>query len=237
MSIFTFTRVSVACLVMLLAAHTARAQQALPSANPAMTYTDDDGMTVEETSYDGSAPFEATFEARPQDVGDYTPLYEWRFTRQGESKPFLVRYDEDTQYKFVQSGSFTVELLVSFVLAGDTLTYEMDEPFSITISELKLEVPNAFTPNGDGINDVFKVKDGYKSIVSFKAQVFSRWGKKLYEWNDPAGGWDGRSGGHDMPDGGYYLHIEARGADGRKYQIKKVINLLRGFLENGGTTP
>ena len=148
-----------------------------------------------------------------------------------------MRYDEDTQYKFVQSGSFTVELLVSFVLAGDTLTYEMDEPFSITISESKLEVPNAFTPNGDGINDVFKVKDGYKSIVSFKAQVFSRWCKKLYEWNDPAGGWDGRSGGHDMPDGGYYLHIEARGADGRKYQIKKVINLLRGFLENGGTTP
>ena len=224
-------------IIFILIAFVAFISLSAQTAEPTMTIVTSDGTESEETAYEGSAPLKAYFKANPQDVGDYTPLYEWRFTRQGESKPFLVRYDEDTHYKFVQSGSFTVELLVSFVLAGDTLTYEMDEPFSITISESKLEVPNAFTPNGDGINDVFKVKDGYKSIVSFKAQVFSRWGKKLYEWNDPAGGWDGRSGGHDMPDGGYYLHIEARGADGRKYQIKKVINLLRGFLENGGTTP
>lgn len=97
-------------------------------------------------------------------------------------------------------------------------------------------MPNAFTPNGDGVNDVFRVKDGYQSIVQFHAAVFDRWGKKLYEWSDPAGGWDGRSGGHDVPDGAYYLNLQARGADGRKYNIKKVINLLRGYLENGSQT-
>ena len=73
----------------------------------------------------------------------------------------------------------------------------------------------------------------------FRAIVFSRWGKKLYEWNDPAGGWDGRSGGSDVPDGAYYLNIEARGADGKNYHIKKTINLLRGYTEDrgGGTNP
>lgn len=193
----------------------------LPTANPVMTYTDDDGQEVSETQYDGSAPFKATFKACPEHTGNYTPLYEWRFTRSGETTPFLVRYDQDTEYEFLQSGTFSVELRVSFVQGTDTIAYEMDESFSIAISESKLEVPNAFTPNGDGVNDVFRVKEGYKSIVSFKAMVFDRWGKKLYEWTDPAGGWDGRSAGHAVPDGGYYLNIQARGADGKHYNIKR----------------
>ncbi len=208
----------------------------LPTANPVMTYTDDDGQEVSETQYDGSAPFKATFKACPEHTGNYTPLYEWRFTRSGETAPFLVRYDQDTEHEFLQSGTFSVELRVSFVQGTDTIAYEMDEPFSVAISESKLEVPNAFTPNGDGVNDVFRVKEGYKSIVSFKAMVFDRWGKKLYEWTDPAGGWDGRSAGHAVPDGGYYLNIQARGADGKHYNIKKVINVLRGYTESGTTT-
>lgn len=207
--------------------------QDLPTANPVMVYTDDDGNEVEETQYDGSAPFVATFKSQVENVGNYTPLYEWRFTRQGEAEPFLKRFEADTEYTFNQSGSYSISLLVSFVAGTDTLTYETDQPFEVTISESKLEVPNAFTPNGDGINDVLRVKDGYQSIVQFRARVFDRWGKLLYEWNDPAGGWDGRSGGHDVPDGGYYLNIEARGADGRRYHIKKVVTLLRGYSENG----
>ena len=119
----------------------------LPTANPVMTYTDDDGQEVSETQYDGSAPFKATFKACPEHTGNYSPLYEWRFTRSGETAPFLVRYDQDTEYEFLQSGTFSIELRVSFVQGTDTIAYEMDEPFSIAISESKLEVPNAFTPN------------------------------------------------------------------------------------------
>lgn len=212
------------------------AQESIPSANPTMTYVDEDGMEVEDTQYDGSAPFSATFKAQPENIGSYTPLYEWRFTKSGEESPFLVRYDEDTEYTFNESGSYSIELYISFVIGTDTIAYEMDEPFSVTISESKLEVPNAFTPNGDGVNDVFRVKEGYQSIVSFKAQIFSRWGKLLFEWNDPSEGWDGCSGGNNVPDGAYYLRIEARGADGRNYHIKKVINLLRGYTEGSSTS-
>ncbi len=206
----------------------------LPSVMPAMVYTGEDGTETEESAYDGDAPFTATFKAQPSDVGDYTGIYEWQFTRQGESTPFLRRYEEDTQYTFNESGTYSVVLLATFVLGTDTLQYDQSdggEAFTVTISESKLEVPNAFTPNGDGVNDVFRVKEGYKSIISFKARVFDRWGKKLYEWDNPAGGWDGKGPGGNAPDGAYYLNIEAKGADGKKYNIKKVINLLRGYTE------
>ncbi len=201
-----------------------------------MSIVAEDGTETEETAYDGSAPMEAIFRANPQEVGVYTPYYEWRFLRQGEAEPFLIRYEEETRYTFAQSGAFNVELYISFVNGTDTLEYVIDEPFNITISESKLELPNAFTPNGDGVNDVFRVKEGYQSIVSFEAAVFNRWGKKLYEWRELDGGWDGKSGGSDVPDGAYYLVVKARGADGHNYNIKKVINILRGYTEDTGGT-
>ena len=210
------------------------AQNAYPSAMPTMTITAADGQESEETEYEGSAPINAVFCARPENVGSYTPYYEWRFFRQGEEKPFLTRYEEETTYVFKESGAFLIELYISFVEGTDTIEYEMDSPFMINISESKLEVPNAFTPNGDGVNDVFKVKEGYQSIVSFEASVFNRWGKKLYSWKDLEGGWDGKSGGSNVPDGAYYLVIKAKGADGRNYDIKKTINLLRGYTEAAG---
>ncbi len=210
------------------------AQNAYPSAMPTMTITAADGQESEETEYEGSAPINAVFCAHPENVGSYTPYYEWRFFRQGEEKPFLTRYEEETTYVFKESGAFLIELYISFVEGTDTIEYEMDSPFMINISESKLEVPNAFTPNGDGVNDVFKVKEGYQSIVSFEATVFNRWGKKLYSWKDLDGGWDGKSGGSNVPDGAYYLVIKAKGADGRNYDIKKAINLLRGYTEAAG---
>ena len=206
-----------------------------PSVSPAMVYIDEDGQEDEDAeSFSGGAPFAARFEARPDNLGRYEALYEWRFLEDGSDTPFLTRFEENTEYKFLKSGTSYVSLLVSFVADGDTLEYEMENPFVINIAESKLEVPNAFTPNGDGINDVFKVKEGFESIVEFHAAVFSRSGKKLYEWTDPADGWDGTvngKGGHEAPDGAYYLVIKARGADGLKYNYKKTINLLRGYKE------
>lgn len=214
----------------------ALAQTGTPDADPTMTITTDDGEE-EETSYTGSAPVYATFQANPTDVGDYTPYYEWRFYTSGnEDNPSIVRYDENTDYTFTTSGTMYIELLITFVNGQDTIEFEMDEPFQVTVSESVLEFPNVFTPNGDGINDIFCAKDGYQSIVSFQAVIFNRWGKKLYEWNDPSGGWDGTYNGKNVPAGAYYFVLRAQGADGVRYDQKKTINLLRGYSESTTTT-
>lgn len=228
----------VVLLATALAGLSARGQTPPPGADPVMVVTNADGSQSEETSFDGSAPLRARFEARPKNVGALTARYEWQFSKEGESRSFLLRYDENTDYTFAQSGVFTVRLLISFVDAtGSTSLYEMDTPFRIAIAESKLEVPNAFTPNGDGVNDVFRVKEGYRSIVEFRAIVVNRGGKKVAEWSDPADGWDGRDSGGDAPDGAYYLLLRARGADGKRYEVKKVINLLRRHLDSTAPTP
>jgi gliding motility-associated-like protein len=54
----------------------------------------------------------------------------------------------------------------------------------------KLYVPNAFTPNGDGLNDVFKASYG-ENITKFKMEIYNRWGQKVFESNDMTKGWDG----------------------------------------------
>ncbi len=208
-----------------------------PFINPTAVFTNEDGEEEEGTSYSGSAPVEVQFYANAEDTEGWTEYYEWRFTYEGESDPYLIRYEENTSYTFTTSGSTRVVLYARFTRDGTTVDYDEDywateTPLIISISESKIDFPNAFSPNNDGINDIYKAKEGYRSIVEFKATIYNRYGQKLYEWIDPAGGWDGTYHGKNVAQGTYYVHVSARGADGRKYNIKRDVNLLRGYSED-----
>lgn len=101
---------------------------------------------------------------------------------------------------------------------------------STVVLTSNLIVPNAFSPNHDGINDVFKVKS-QQNIVEFHAYIFNRWGQKLYEWTNINEGWDGTYRGNDVKQGTYFVLVKAKGADGQTYNIRKDVNLLRGYSE------
>lgn len=205
-----------------------QAQETYPSVSPTATYTDDDGNITETFGdFEGQAPLSVTFRANPTNMDGYSPVYEWHFRTEGESKDFMVRYEEDTEYTFSTSGTTRVTLIVSL---NDSL--ELDSiVFRVTVSESKLSFPNAFSPNGDGINDIYKAKD-YQSLVEFHAYIFNRWGQKLFEWTNPDDGWDGTYNGKDVKEGVYFVLVKAKGADGRNYNIRKDVNLLRGYIEN-----
>ena len=210
----------------------------VPTIDPQATFTTDEGEETG-TSYSVSAPLTVVFHANAENVGMYTPHYEWRFTKEGETQPYLVRYEEETEYTFTEAGSHRIVLYATFINGTDTVAYTKDywqdaQPITIQISESKLEMPNAFSPNGDGINDIYRAKNNYQSIVEFDAYIFNRWGQKIYEWHDPAGGWDGKFNGKDVKQGVYFVLVKAKGADGRKYNIKKDVNLLRGYTESNG---
>ena len=101
---------------------------------------------------------------------------------------------------------------------------------STVVLTSQLIMPNAFSPNHDQINDIYKVKE-YQNIVEFRATIFNRWGQKLYEWTKIDEGWDGTYRGKDVKQGTYFVLVKARGADGKTYNIRKDVNLLRGYTE------
>ena len=120
-------------------------------------------------------------------------------------------------------------LFASLSVSAQTDTAATDSLTS-TGDESKLVMPNTFTPNGDGHNDIYKAKE-YRNLSEFRAYIFNRWGQKLYEWTDPDEGWDGTSGGNPVKDGVYFVLVKAKGIDGKVYNIRKDVNLLRGHRD------
>ena len=57
----------------------------------------------------------------------------------------------------------------------------------------------------------------------------------MFDWTNPADGWDGTYKGHQVKDGVYFVLVKAKGADGIKYNIKRDVNLLRGYTESSTT--
>jgi gliding motility-associated-like protein len=86
-------------------------------------------------------------------------------------------------------------------------------------------IPNSFTPNGDGLNDVLKVY-GYK-IRELKMVVFNQWGEKLFETSDQSRGWDGMYKGKVQPSGVYMYVCRLILTDGTTVDKKGAINLIR----------
>ncbi len=213
------------------------AQNVYPTANPAASYTTSDGEELDDASEPQSAPLAGHFTSNVADLGEYTARYEWKVFREGEEDtPIIDRFDENLEYTFTESGTFYVQLYVTFSHGNDTIQYPAEgeaQPFVVSISESVLEMPNAFSPNGDGYNDIYKAKEGYQSIVSFKAVIFNRWGQKLYSWDNIEGGWDGKFHGKTVPDGVYFVVVNARGADGREYKIRRDVNVLTGYSGTG----
>lgn len=210
--------------------------QTTPSTSPSATYTDADGETEEGESFSGSAPIQVRLSMNPADNEGWTAHYEWRFYHGNETTAYMARYEEDTECAFTETGTHRIVAYARFTRGDETVEYTNEEnPFSVEVSESQLSMPNAFSPNGDGINDIYKAKSGYRSIVEFHATIFNRWGKKLYEWNDPAEGWDGTYQGKDVKQGVYFVLVKAKGADGKEYVIKRDVNLLRGYTEDTGT--
>jgi gliding motility-associated-like protein len=63
-------------------------------------------------------------------------------------------------------------------------------------------MPNAFSPNGDGLNDIFRAKV-QDAVTEFRLAVYGRWGQLVFETNNPNMGWDGAQKGMGLPAGSY----------------------------------
>ncbi len=93
-------------------------------------------------------------------------------------------------------------------------------------SDCTAYVPGAFTPNGDGLNDLFKPKF-YCVIPKFHLSIYNRWGKIIFESSDLNKAWDGMYAGNKLPTGAYVYFINYTTSPGITKMAKGVIALIR----------
>jgi gliding motility-associated-like protein len=145
--------------------------------------------------------------------------YKWDF---GDGDTLITR-KKDTllEYTYLRTGIYRV-CLSAYNNQGcvDDTCMEVQ-----TIIVPDVDVPNAFTPNGDGINDFVRVR-GF-GIVKMNWQIYNRWGVKVFESSSVNNGWDGKYKGTLQPQEVYNYVLSVEFSDGTKYQKKGDITLLR----------
>lgn len=170
---------------------------------------------------DGEAPLVVTF----TDKSIRASTYRWEF---GDGKDSISLVNDPEPHTYYIPGSYSVKLTVESVLhCIDSLRYN-----SIVVDPSELNIPNVFTPNGDGFNDNFMVES--KSLRNISVEVFSRSGMKVYSFFGEGEtlrnwqGWDGNVNGSSTKAsaGVYFYIIKALGWDDVSYSGKE----YRGFV-------
>lgn len=157
--------------------------------------------------------FEADFQMNPDEpkfIGEKVSMtntsdagalnYVWDFG--GRETSFL----ENPTFTISDTGTYQVSLTATWE-NGCSNTFIRE--FQI-VPCIEARFPNAFTPNGDGRNEVFKGIVLGVALDDFRLSIYDRWGKLIFETNDPDEGWNGkyRNSGADLPPGVYMYKVD-----------------------------
>lgn len=153
-------------------------------------------------------------------VGQYE-FYTWQYSNYDASgnpqdSAFVLVDDAlDSLAIFIgPSGNFQAGLT-----QGDMDIYVIDQcgaegTFNVSVIACDTEIPNVFSPNGDSMNDFFRIP-GIEGFPNSKLEIYNRWGNVIYQSNDYGGGWDGRINNEPVADGTYYYIL--RRSDGENF--------------------
>jgi gliding motility-associated-like protein len=171
----------------------------------------------------GQAPLSVTF----FDKSVRASKYLWEFGDKNDTT--RSRVSNPDPHVYYRPGEYSVKLTVeSDKHCIDSMRLET----KITVDKSEANIPNVFSPNGDGINDYFVLES--KSLMFLSVEIFSRSGQKVYSYFGPDDGlndwkgWDGNvnSSSVKATPGVYYYIIKAKGWDNVDYDSKE----YRGFV-------
>jgi gliding motility-associated-like protein len=164
----------------------------------------------------------------------FTPYLGWtagveryELYRSLDGSPNYVLYDQfaaptQANYDNGQDGYSHKYRIKAYELGGSHISWSNDLELNF---EPLLFIPNAFTPDANGRNDQFVPVSG--GLKTYRMRIYSRWGEKLWEGEDPLQGWDGSYKGQAQPEGVYVWVVDYSDFRGRTYQTKGTLHLLR----------
>lgn len=140
----------------------------------------------------------------------------WNFDRGETSR------EKNPTFNFRDTGTYRIILTVS---NNDDCFAHYDTVITI-VPDIEVFIPNAFSPNKDILNSVFRIEGSY-FYREFEMRIFDRWGQQLFYTKDPEKGWDGRFNDKIMPEGVYIYHIRMIGTDTKVRNYKGNLHLFR----------
>ena len=128
-------------------------------------------------------------------------------------------------YTFPDTGMYQVMQIVTHPSGClDTLLKTID-----VRPEVRYYLPNAFTPNNDGSNDIYVGNGVMEGASNFNLSIWNRWGELVFETSDPFEGWNGRkhNTGREAPAGVYMVLVTYNGPRGEPYELRGVATVVR----------
>jgi len=141
--------------------------------------------------------------------------YYWNFGDGSTSR------DSTAFHEYEQAGNYVIYLIgTNSFGCPDTMKRD------IQVTE-EIIVPNVFTPNGDGVNDVFQITAGSMKVYNIK--IYNRWGELIFESDSPNISWTGRSTAGVMESNGtYYYIIQATDYTDKNFNLDGFVQLIGG---------
>lgn len=182
----------------------------------AQTINVEEGPTAAFLISDNPAPI--NFEVDFENASENEVAWNWDFG-DGIGESDL----QNPSYSYPEEGEYIVNLIVT----GSSGCQDSTETLLTISGELVLppRVPNSFSPNNDGTNDVYYVRGG--PFIELDFRVYDGWGREIWSTTDQEIGWDGTEGGKQSPVGVYVYTLKATNLEGDEFDFTGRINLLR----------
>ena len=143
-------------------------------------------------------------------------LWSWDFGDDSSSTP-------NPKYEFSSSGLYAVKL---FVIDNNGCFDSIVKEILVIEPEL-FYIPNSFSPNGDGLNDVFYSKTSEKFLQDYRLIIFNKWGELLFETHDISASWNGKYKGTLLKEDIYVYKIEYSPYRDSHKQFVGHVNLIK----------
>lgn len=170
----------------------------------------------------GSAPLEVTFSAN--NPSSKVLYYDWYISKKLDNPGIPIHFIEpEIRHTFRELiNDAQPDYMTKLTISNDYCS-ESDS-VDITIINSFIDAPN-FMVIKEGFPTEFRVV--YKSLDTFKGYIYNRWGRKLYEWDDPSRGWDMKHRGKYVSPGVYFYVVRAKGTDGYSQNKSGSITIIR----------